>query len=36
MEGLPREEKAQILGLNAARLFNIEVPARFAAATAGR
>jgi predicted TIM-barrel fold metal-dependent hydrolase len=26
-DGLPREEKAKILGLNAARLFNIEVPA---------
>ena len=33
-ETLQRDEKAKIYGLNAARLFNIEVPAKFAAADA--
>ena len=29
MKDIPRDEKAKILGLNAARLFNIEVPVQF-------
>ncbi len=35
MEGMPNDEKEKILGLNAARLFNIDVPGKFAA-TAGQ
>lgn len=33
MEGLPQEDKAKIIGLNAARLFNIDVPARYRSTT---
>jgi predicted TIM-barrel fold metal-dependent hydrolase len=32
MSGLSDEQRAKVLGLNAARLWNIEVPARYQAA----